>query len=566
MAVCAAGWVLLAVGFVLPLGGVVAAALDRNQVATALVGVPDPVSLLIRSLTLSGVATVGALTLGLFPAAVLGSARGRTSAILIGLVLAPLLVPPQVYAYAWQLLLAPQALGGRLMPDVGWLREAVKAGLISAGWLWPVAALILAAGLRSTGQAVFAMALLDASPWRAFSRAVVPSLRPYLMAAASLIFAITLIEFPIPHLSLARVYSTELQVLVDVGAPPGQVVSMAAQVSALVGVLALLVAWSLRDVRHWQALDEEALAPGRERAGPMIQSSRALQPSIHAVQLPGGAEYRVAKTAGGFGRGWWVVSGVVWLATLGLPVSAMIHELRPPVLWGQGFQLLAREWIISLGVAAGAGAIAVVVAVSTALLIPAAQRGWKQASLRGGAALTLIAAMIPAAALGIGFVVVYNRAMFSILPGGFDLYADTPVIWVLAMGARYAAIAVLVVWLAVGRRSNLLADSARVEGADAFALVAYILAPMLWPSLLAAGLLVSALALFEVVAAPMVAPVTVPSGIAKTILNHMHYGRDNVVITTSLTVMVAGILLTQVCGWLLVRGGERGSAGGGVRK
>jgi hypothetical protein len=37
------------------------------------------------------------------------------------------------------------------------------------------------------------------------------------------------------------------------------------------------------------------------------------------------------------------------------------------------------------------------------------------------------------------------------------------------------------------------------------------------------------------------------------LLNQMHYARVDVVITTSIVVMVAGVLATQLCAWLLSR-------------
>jgi hypothetical protein len=50
----------------------------------------------------------------------------------------------------------------------------------------------------------------------------------------------------------------------------------------------------------------------------------------------------------------------------------------------------------------------------------------------------------------------------------------------------------------------------------------------------------------------MVGPIGYPS-IAMTILGQMHYGRDDVVITTSLAVVAVWVIMMQICGWLLVR-------------
>ena len=75
---------------------------------------------------------------------------------------------------------------------------------------------------------------------------------------------------------------------------------------------------------------------------------------------------------------------------------------------------------------------------------------------------------------------------------------------------------------------------------------------MLRPILVAAGLLVMLLSLFEVVVTQLVGPIGYPS-IGLTVLNHMHYGRDDVVIATSLTVVAAWLAATLGCGWLLVQ-------------
>ncbi|MGB4258172.1 MAG: hypothetical protein WBL15_10780, partial [Phycisphaerae bacterium] len=191
----------------------------------------------------------------------------------------------------------------------------------------------------------------------------------------------------------------------------------------------------------------------------------------------------------------------------------------------------------------------------TALLRVAAENRRQRIGPTVGLALILLAALIPPAALGQGFVLFYNRpygpGLLGVVAGKLgDIYAETPVLWVLGLVARYAIIASLVVWLSVGRRGNVLADQARSDGADRFALLGWVLIPAVWPSLLAAGLIVTVLSLFEVVLGQMLSPADF-SGIAQSILNQMHYGQDDVIITTSLIVMTAGILLTQGCGWLL---------------
>jgi len=177
----------------------------------------------------------------------------------------------------------------------------------------------------------------------------------------------------------------------------------------------------------------------------------------------------------------------------------------------------------------------------------ATTRGWLRLGARAGLLATLLAAAMPPAALGIGFVTIYN-GLEAVRP----VYTDTPVVWSLSLVGRYGAVAALITWLAVGRRGITAAQQAQTDGAGGADVVAFVLLPMVAPSLLAAGLIVAVLGLFEVVVTQLVGPVGFPS-IAMTILGHMHYGRDDVVIITSLAVVAAGIILTQICGRLLVR-------------
>lgn len=528
MALYGAGWCLLASAVLAPLIGIGIGLSRPGQIGTHVYGIPAPATLLVRTLTMSGIATLGAILLGLMPAALLGSAQGRRLAVLTGLALAPLLIPPQVYAYAWQIALSPQAFLGRIINSGGdspWMGGAVRAGLISAAWLWPVVTLIVSAGWRSTGQAIYAMALLDTTPVRAFFQAVLPTLRGHLTAAGCLVFAVTLVEYPIPFLSLAEVYPTALLVLFEAGAPPRQVIILAGHVLALVAGAAAMAAWSLRGAGTWRLVETQDSELGRGLAW----------------QRPG----------------WLVTLGstAVWLASVGFPAAIMVAWLRRPEVWKESFLLFEREWLISLLISAAAGVLTVVLAMTTALLRTASERPRHRVGPTIGMVLALCSALIPPAALGQGFVLFYNRPYEPGILGWMagilgDLYAS-PVLLGLGLAARYSAIAVLIAWLAVWRRGNALADQARVDGADRFGLLAWILAPAVWPSLLAAGLIVTVLSMSEVVLSQMLSPAGFPA-IAQSILNQMHYGQDDMVITTSLIMTAAGILLTQVCGWLLV--------------
>lgn len=511
-AVCGGGWLVLTGAAVVPLAAMAWAAGDTSRIRTDVVGTPDVLTLAGHSLLLTLVATGGALLLGLLPAAVLGSCGRRQWPWLLGLVLAPLLVPPQVYAYAWGLL---PASGEPTTAN----RLAIRAGLISAGWLWPVVALVISAGWRSTGRAVYRLALLDGSGLQAFVRAVLPSLRPQAVAAAAIVAGVTLVEYPIPHLTLARVWATELMVLVDVRAPYGQVMRMTAwPIGCVVAVLVVAVL-AIRGSGGWQPISQEDATPD----------------AFDRLNRSGGPT--------GIGGAAWAGATLVWLATLGLPVGLMLANLRQPRAWIQELATFAGQWADSLQVCAAAGIMAVVLALATVGLWQATgRRAWLWTALLAGAP-----AMVPPAALGVGYIVAFNR------PGWIgELYAERPVVWALALAGRYGVLAVAVTWLSLGRRKVAAVEQARVDGGSGLDILGHVLLPMLWPSLLSAGLIVTMLALFEVVVSQLTRPPAYGS-IAMTVLNFMHYGRDDAVIVTVVTFMAVGVILTQLCGHLLNR-------------
>jgi len=532
MVACALGWVVLVAGVFAPLSGSMVALADSRRVSTAALGSPSPARLLAHTLVLSGVATAVGLLLSIPAGGLLGSAAHRRP-WLLGLVLCPLLIPPQVYAYAWSLL-----------PGVG-VRAGgegvVLAGLITAGWLWPAASLILASGWRTSGRPAWRLALLDSGPFRALVWAALPALRPQLVAAAGTLFAVATIEYAIPHILLARVHATELMLLVEAGAPPGQVARLAVWPFLLAAGGAALAAGSLRGVTSWQAVEEEEAWGAEARAGQR------------------GPQTDAACAAG---RGmWWSTAGVL-AVTVGFPASLMVMNWRDPHAWVEGFRLFGTQWASSAAVAAVSGVLAAAVALATVLWAVAGPR--RRPGL--GAVLPFLSALTPPAVLGVGMVLVYNGLsgldrICPALPGAgaaarlFEyVYTDSPVAWTLVLAGRYAAVAVLVGWLCAGRRGVVLADQARADGAGRWAVLAYVLWPMHAPMLLAGGMIVAMLSLSEVVATHLVGPTGFPS-IALTLLTHMHYGRDDVVIATSLTMVGGALVLMTACGRLLTRGG-----------
>ncbi|MCP4592651.1 MAG: hypothetical protein GY842_18105 [bacterium] len=196
----AAGWAVFVLVFVLPAVGLAVGCLAEQ------VGPRDGFSvsprqwgLLGRSVCLAALGTAAALLLSLPGAYVVGRV-GRLSRgpWLIAMLIAPLLLPPMVYAFGWERLL-PVGFSGF------WRCVAVWAL-----WSWPLPALLIGVGWSRSAGAAYSGALLSTSPAGAFFRVVLPSLVPHLIASAAILWVILLGEYSVPHACGLMVYATEL--------------------------------------------------------------------------------------------------------------------------------------------------------------------------------------------------------------------------------------------------------------------------------------------------------------------------------------------------------------------
>ena len=131
-----------------------------------------------RSVYLAAGGAGCAVLLSLPAAYVIGRIGRLTRAPAIGaLLLAPLLLPPMVYAFGWQRMGLP-SLPGALCCVWGW-----------ASWGWPVPAMLIGAGWAGGGRSAYEAAILVTTPGRAFVRAVLPLLVRQTGLALLILFA-----------------------------------------------------------------------------------------------------------------------------------------------------------------------------------------------------------------------------------------------------------------------------------------------------------------------------------------------------------------------------------------
>lgn len=146
-------------------------------------------------------ATALALAVGFLLAVRLHASRGPLAALVVGLALAPLLVPHLVAAYAVRLLLAPSGLLERGLlaghgPDLVVGPVALVAALT---WKFLPFAYLNARAARGAvaPEALEAAADCGAGPWRRARTVLLPLMAPGLTAGAVLVFVLAAAQFSV---------------------------------------------------------------------------------------------------------------------------------------------------------------------------------------------------------------------------------------------------------------------------------------------------------------------------------------------------------------------------------
>ncbi|TWT44780.1 hypothetical protein RAS1_11970 [Phycisphaerae bacterium RAS1] len=467
--------------------------------------------LLARGVVVSIAACGVALFLGtMLAAGLVWGVEGRV-ARLVGLVsLLVLLTPPYLYAYAWSLPLLPEgiAVAPVNMRFPRWLTCELRAVWCLGTWCAPIAAGLMASGWRRAGFPAYRMALLDGSVWRAALAGLKPT-RPWVVLAALVILLVSLVEFSVCHLCQVLTWNTEVLVQTQALERAGRSLLLAWPLVAI--SLGLLVALVARRAMIAEWLADIAAAPAIEGLG----------------------DKRVARCAA---DGVALCAGVVLL----LPIVIFVASMRDWTAMGRLWRVYPTEWPGSLLSAGGATLASGVLGLATAWLASISRGGRTaaNAAVTAAIAIALVGAALPPAVTGDLFAAAYAR-----LP----LIRDQFWIICLVETARFAFIPMIAGALTARVSAAALREAAAVDGAGPPAAFARVVLPEVWPTLAAALAVVGALSLTEVAASQLVAPPGC-GNLARTLLNAIHFGRNDDVIALALTVVLFLIPLAWVAG------------------
>lgn len=379
----------------------------------------------------------------------------RGKALLRIALAAPVVLPPYVVALAWTYLGTGKGLSE-------WTYSLPAAIVVLGLVFYPLSMLATEVALRRIDGRLEEAAVLSAPPHEVLRRITLPLAAPSVLAAALVIFVLSVSEFGVPGLLRVRVYTTEVftafAALYDF--------SRAVLLALPLLVLSLIVA---------------VVAVGL--AGKRLVSTRrgsGTRPALlQEWQKPAEAAAIMAAAI-----------------ALGLPVIVLAREaLRaeslPAIIEGSGSAIANSLRLATIG--------------ATAVVGLAVWLGYARARARGrfgqiADVIFVVAFAVPSTIVGVGLIGVWNR------PGVAGALYGTDVMFILGYLARFVPVAALAIAATIRYVPMSHEEAAAVSGAGWLRTMARIVAPQIRLGLLIAWVIAFVLAFGELGVSILVAP------------------------------------------------------------
>ena len=496
---------------VVPLGFLFVSSLSDPAAGVAAWPLGRIAALTGHSFALAGGIAALAVVLGYLPGRCLGTAR-RPGLVLV-LILAPLLLPRYVAYYAWWLPLSPTTAMGSLLASHSELSRFIHGAttwMALVLWYWPLAALLIGQGWRGLDEEVLQSARLEAGRAGRFVRVILPLLAPSLVLA----FGVCLV------LALSELGTFDLAGIETIGTKIGLEMARTYQLTGSAAATA----------RAGAPLTIVALVVG-------VALSRRLR--RESVQAPAARPNAPLPAAGRV-----VVAALVGLSVLA-PLGLLVGHISEAAPYRDFWRLHSDKVVWSLITAAGAAVVAMVIAAAALLTQGRGRLGrWFSAAVYS---TIFLAMFLPGALIGISLLRLASAVGVSAdIRGGWYFVS-------LGQAARFTGLALILLQLARDARHRQLAEMALADGASAVQRWRYVHLPRVWPTAAAAFVLVAMFSMTELSATMVLLPAGVPN-FAQSLLNQMHYLRDQQVIASCLALagvyaLLAGVIAALV--WLV---------------
>jgi iron(III) transport system permease protein len=380
----------------------------------------------------------------------------RGKALLRVALAAPLLLPPYVVALAWTYL----GSGNDVLSE--WTYSLPAAILVLSLVFYPLSMLGTEVALRRIDGRLEEAALLSAPPRRVLRRITLPLVAPGVLAAALVIFVLSVSEFGVPGLLRVRVYTTEVFTAFAALYDFSRAVLLAIPLLALCLIVTSVAV----------TLAGDRLVTTRRGSG--------ARPAL----LP---EWRSSAEAGAI---------VVVVIALGIPLIVLLREaLRAEslraVVEGSGRAIANSLLLATIG--------------ATAVVGVAVWLGYARARARGrlgrlADVLFVVTFAVPSTIVGVGLIGLWNR------PGLVGTLYATDVMFILGYLARFVPVAALAIAASTRYVPLSHEEAAAVSGAGWFRTMTRIVMPQIRLGLVTAWVVAFVLAFGELGVSILVAP------------------------------------------------------------
>lgn len=484
-----------------PLAGAISGSQDDPLTSLAAVVSPRRLALLLDSLTFSlSIALLTTLT-GVLAALPILRHCPRGARRLQWLLLASVALPPTVFALAWSRFFSLiSSIVGIGMIGNWWL-----AGLAQALALLPFSTGIALAALATTDQRLIDAARVLVSPARLLFTIAVPLARPMLLSGAALVFLLSLLDYTIPSIFGANVYSLEIFVTF----------SATHRVADAFWLSLPLVACALALVSILSELPQR-----------LAQTASTTFPSEGSLPVLAQSALLIATALAG-------------IATLA-PLWAFVPALGDPAYLGRTIAASGREAGFTFFTSTIAAVLALILSIIPAIDLARCRRSapllW---------ATCLLPFLIPPALTGIGVIALWSPVRV------LDIYG-TDWMTIIAELARFTPVAIIVLSTSLLRLDPVLIDAALVGGSSLRAIVRKVLLPLALPGLTAATGICFVLSLGEIGANLLVTPAGSATLTMKS-YNYLHYGGSQAAAGLNLMLLALAALGAALPLWALNR-------------
>jgi iron(III) transport system permease protein len=450
----------------LPVGYLLTFVLSSRTLADSTVWLDARQQGLVRNTALLG---VGAALLATAIGAPLGLALARIEfagkALLRVALAAPVLLPPYVVALAWTYLGSSRGVTASLLGRdfvSEWTYSLPTAIVVLGLVFYPLSMLATEVALRRIDGRLEEAALLIAPPRRVLRRITLPLAAPSVLAAALVIFVLSVSEFGVPGLLRVRVYTTEVFTAFAALYDFGRALLLAIPLLVLCLIVAIVAV----------AVVGERLVSTRRTSG--------TRPAL----LEGWR--RPAQAA----------AGTVLVMALGTPLI---------VLGGEALQAESLRAIVEGSGQAIRNSLVLATIGATAVVGLAVWLGYARARARGrrgqlADVLVVVAFAVPSTIVGVGLIGLWNR------PGVVGAVYGTYLMFILGYLARFVPVAVLAIAAITRYVPVSHEEAAAVSGAGWLRTMAQIVVPQIRLGLLTAWVIAFVLAFGELGVSILVAP------------------------------------------------------------